>query len=561
MPTVPCVVGLVATLAFAVTVFFGFVYDDTRFVVGNPGLESLDVLWRAFADPSVQTGDGTHAGLWRPLRTLSFALDRASFGGAAWGPHAVNALLHGLGAALVARLLLRVGCSAAGALIGGLLYALHPAQVESVAWISSRGDVLAAAFLWGALLATARPALAVPLGLAALLSKEQAVVWPVLVLLVERLTGGSWGRALRAALPAFVTTLLYLGVRHALLDVPLQEGGLGRVGPGESVGMVAHQLWTLVLPAGGWFDWQMPWPPRDAVAKVALVCLGLFPAALLVRRRTRFAAAWFLAALVPTLFVQYVVPMNIRTADRFLLCAVPALAGGVGALVTKFPRTVPSAGAVVLGFAALGASRLPDWRDDAALWSRTARAEPSHWRAHAWLGVAALGSGSTVDAVDHLSAAAEIAPGDAKTQWLLGQALQRHAGEVGADEESVDSDDVLALIGRARRAYGTAVLLYETEGRQEGRAGLGASAKLRLVDLTLALGDAPSARALLAGFLEQPSPNVPPALAELWRTDVLNLAAHVERYATEDEAADADSAAERARELAERLRVWGGVAR
>lgn len=86
--------ALLALLVFVPTLHGGFVYDDHRFLESNPHLGDPSILWRAFTDPSCQTADGTHAGLWRPLRTLLFALERAVFGGGAAGPHAVSVALH-----------------------------------------------------------------------------------------------------------------------------------------------------------------------------------------------------------------------------------------------------------------------------------------------------------------------------------------------------------------------------------------------------------------------------------------------------------------------------------
>src|SRR5262249_11090515 len=130
-----------------------FVYDDHRFLDGNPNLEKASIVWRAFTDPSCQTGDGTEAGLWRPLRTLSFPLDRAVFADGALGPHLVNLALHATGAALVFLLLRRFGARALAAFCGATVFAVHPAQTECVAWVSSRGDLLAFVLVAGALLA------------------------------------------------------------------------------------------------------------------------------------------------------------------------------------------------------------------------------------------------------------------------------------------------------------------------------------------------------------------------------------------------------------------------
>jgi hypothetical protein len=171
-------VAAVAAAAFLPALSFGFVYDDHRFLAENDNLTGASVVWRAFADPACQTADATYAGLWRPLRTLSFALDRALFGQRAWGPHAVNVVLHSAAAAALFALLRRIGAGVTAACAGAVLYALHPVQVECVAWVSSRGDLLAAALLFSStaldLSGSRRWALA--LGAAALFAKEQAVV-------------------------------------------------------------------------------------------------------------------------------------------------------------------------------------------------------------------------------------------------------------------------------------------------------------------------------------------------------------------------------------------------
>ena len=138
--------GVVATLLFIPALRNGFVYDDHRFYSDNAYLIHPSIFWRAFLDPVCQTSDLTHAGLWRPLRTLSFALDRFLAGGDPFGPHLTNLVLHGLGAMLVARLLTMWRAPPIAAFLGAIAYACHPVQTECVAWISSRGDLLAAGF-------------------------------------------------------------------------------------------------------------------------------------------------------------------------------------------------------------------------------------------------------------------------------------------------------------------------------------------------------------------------------------------------------------------------------
>ena len=511
----------VAILLFLPTVGYGFVYDDHRFVEANTALAEPSILWRAFADAATQTADGTHAGLWRPLRTLSFALDRLVFGAAPWGAHLVNVLLHGVGTAALVRLLQRLGVPALAAAFGGLVYAVHPVQVECVAWISSRGDLLSAACLWGALLLQ-RPGRAWgswAFGCAALLAKEQAFVWPVLALLVARGVGERLSGALRhAILPAALSGVVWC-VRLAAVTEPFQEGGLGPVSGVEIGRMLAHQTWFAFLPAGALFDWQMG-APHGAAARLVLGAVALAAVVVpLFLRPARLAGGWFLAALLPTLLVQLVVPLNIRVADRFLLFALPAVALLVGRAVARTRRCAPAAGLVVACLAVTTLTLQPAWASDDALWSRTVARAPGHWRARVWLGVSRLQAGDVEGAIGHLEEAVRLAPDDAKTRFRLAEALEKRAART-------EGDAVVEATRAARDAYAAAVNRYP-HGRQENRDLLEPLARVRAIDLTLALGDHDGAAVVLTGWLDRGQPPIPPGGAALWNRDLARLIDHV----------------------------------
>jgi len=514
------VVFTVAVLAFAGTLGHGFVYDDHRFFESNAALREWSILWRAFTDPVAQTSDGTHAGLWRPLRTLSFALDVGVSGGAAWWAHLHNVLLHGAGSVLVALMLRRLGLGTPAVVAGALVYALHPVQIECVSWISSRGDLLAAALLWAALLRQ-RPGVAWgswALGAAALLAKEQAVVWPALAFLYALMSNDRAAQAARRAIVPAVVTLLFLAMRHAILTEPFQEGGVsgGKAGLVQLVVMLAHQTWFSVFPVGAVFDWQMP-PPPALVGALALV-----PFVLLRWRATRTPAAWFLAALVPTLFVQAVIPLNIRAADRFLLFALPALAVLVARGVERAPRVLPAAGLALVCLGTLTISGQAAWASDTTLWGATARRLPGHWRAQAWLGQGAMRAGDADTAVTHLRRAVEARPDDAKTWFILAEAAEAQAART-------EGDDAVILTRAARDAYAAAANRFP-RGRQENALLLGPLASLRSIDLTLKLGDVQSVRKVLQSVLAEPGPAIPKWGTDAWNQSVERLAVRVETH-------------------------------
>jgi hypothetical protein len=148
-----CLVLLVATLAFYNPVAHcGFVYsDDIAYVTGNQhvraGLTWATVEW-AFS--------AIHTGFWHPLTWLSHALDCQLFGLNAAGHHYVSLLLHTASAVLLFLVLLEATGAGWPSLVIAALFALHPENVESVAWASERKNVLSMFFFLWALWAYGR---------------------------------------------------------------------------------------------------------------------------------------------------------------------------------------------------------------------------------------------------------------------------------------------------------------------------------------------------------------------------------------------------------------------
>ena len=503
----------IAAAAFLPTLAFGFVYDDHRFIEGNHNLASPSILGRAFTDPSCQTADGTDAGLWRPLRTLSFAFDRAVFRGAAWGPHLVNLLLHGAATAMVFLLLRRIGASARAAFLAALVYALHPVQVECVAWISSRGDLLAIALTLAAIVLSldGRSWLALAAGAAALLAKgEQAAVWPALVFLAHLLAKRPVIDGLQRACAAGAVVLVSVAARHAAGAEFTQQGGLGlgAASATQIAGMLAHQAAHCVLPVGTAFDWQMPPGVCPLAAKV--VTVAAFAA--LVWRPVRIPALWFLAALVPTLFLQMIVPLNISVADRFLLFALPALAIVV-ARCADFGGTAPAVLAV-LCLGGLSQAAMPAWRSDLTLWSGVAAANPGHPRANHWLGKEALDRQDWTAAAERLSIAAQASPFDAETRYRLGCALDGQA-RLRRDP---------AMLMRAHQEFEDAILLFGG-ARAEGRDEMLPLARVASADAALRGGTDAFGVERLRLLLEGPAPSVPGRVRAQFAVRIESLAA------------------------------------
>ena len=185
-------IGIIAMIfaAYSGVVHCGFVHlDDTSHVFENATVRAgltIDGIKRTFSEP--------HASLYVPLTTLSFMADVSLFGLNAAAMHVENVLWHS-GAAVLLFLALRrlTGRLWPSAMVAAL-FGVHAVNVESIAWIAERKNVLCAFFFMAALLAWSRWTmerragawwLALAAFAAALLAKPMAVTLPCVLLLLD----------------------------------------------------------------------------------------------------------------------------------------------------------------------------------------------------------------------------------------------------------------------------------------------------------------------------------------------------------------------------------------
>ena len=463
-----------AVAAFLGTVGHGFVYDDHRFVAANPRVGFSDAF-----DPAATTADGGEPGMWRPVRALSFALDRALLGPGPAGLHLSSALLHGVAAGLVFAVGMALGMGDLGSAAGAAIFAFHPVQAEAVSWISARGDLLCGVFLLAAVLAHLRrtSALLVAGAVAlAFLSKEAAVAAPLLLVAADFAAGG-WERVQergRAHRTYFVAMLLLLTVRSTAMQVaqvPDVQGGGLLAGPVERVAaipsMFAWYAGRFLLPRPGLFDEQLVPSLLLGVAATAGVVILLswerigLPAA--AGRPLRRGAVWALAALVPVTLITVLFPLKILVADRFLYLAVagPALAAGAWAECAG-PRAVRG---LLVAAPLLLAATLPAsarWASDEALWSDTLARDPGHPRALyglAW----AREAEQPMSARELYAAYVEVSPTDPGAWFRLGM-LEERLG-LAAKDDATRRGHLLGAI----HPLGEAIRIW-VEGEREGRA-------------------------------------------------------------------------------------------
>src|SRR5262245_41112854 len=227
-------VAVLTCLVFVPVLGGGFLnWDDDRSLLTNDGFRGVGLAQLRWMFTT------TLLGHYAPLTWLSFGVTYAIAGMAPGAYHFGNLALHALNAVLVYRLaerLLTLACPMtaplalrAGALVAALAFAVHPLRVESVGWITDRGDVLCASFYLLATLAYVRFALAEDAGTrhrwrlaslgalaAALLSTEIAMTLPLSLLLLDAYPLRREARGLRALLVEKIPWVALAGAGAAL---------------------------------------------------------------------------------------------------------------------------------------------------------------------------------------------------------------------------------------------------------------------------------------------------------------------------------------------------------
>lgn len=181
-------IGLVAAVYWPVAGYEFVNWDDPWYVLKNPLITSWHPanLWRIATEMSVKN--------YAPITTLSLLVDHTLFGVNAGGYHIVNVVLHAANVLLVCLLVTRLTGHRMVGLMTAALFAVHPVQIETVAWVSSRKTLLCSLFMlasglyWLRTERTGRNELWGTVFLAlALLAKAAAIVVPPIVIAFDLL--------------------------------------------------------------------------------------------------------------------------------------------------------------------------------------------------------------------------------------------------------------------------------------------------------------------------------------------------------------------------------------
>jgi protein O-mannosyl-transferase len=451
-------------------------YDDRDYVYENPTVESglsLHTIRWSFTTYTARN--------WHPLTWLSHALDCQLFGLNPAGPHDVNVLFHALNAVLLFWVLAKATGYIGRSFMVAALFALHPINVESVAWVAERKNVLSMMFFLLALGAyrwyAARPrvgryAIVAALFALGLMAKPQIITLPFVLLLWDYWPLERY--AFRSPLFAFRQRV------HPSLSGEDRIPDSGRRSSGEKretksqkrlYWLMLEKLPLLLIAAASaaitlkaqhaarnWFPRQYRvgnailsyrlyirkafWPSRlallyphpdtslswSAVIVMAVLLVVITGFVVFMGRRHRYLPVgwfWFLGTLVPMLGI---VQVGVQAmADRYAYMSFIGLflmicwgaADWAGAKNLPAVLLPVTSLAVLLLLAIVARQQIAHWQSDEALWSHTLQVTTRNWMAESQMGTALAIEGKVAQAMPHFYTAIAIQPDDTNSQMAI----------------------------------------------------------------------------------------------------------------------------------------------
>ena len=437
-------------------------YDDPIYVTENAqvrsGLNWNSIVW-AFSTPRALD--------WHPITWLSYLFDAQLFGLNPTGYHLVNVLVHAANAVLLFLILESATGLAWRSLAVAILFALHPINVESVAWIAERKNVLSMFFFLVALAAygwyARKPGIGRYLAVTfayvlSLMSKAQAITFPFALLLLDYWPLGRMGQSVispeelgtdsvrQLCLPAdssiwrlIAEKVPWLALSAVSAVITMNTGGaafsyLAATGTAEPTFPIWLRVGNAAIACVKYLE-KAFWPAnlalvyphpgfaisRPAALLSACVILGLSVLAVIFRRHRLFFAGWFwfLGTLLPMSgAVVQAGPHSM--ADRYayipLLGIFVIVCWGAADFMKRLhaPTAVwaTASAAILLTLGIALHRQLSFWSDNVTLWTHTLNITKDNFIAEENLAMALISQGKPKDALPHFQRAHFLRPND-----------------------------------------------------------------------------------------------------------------------------------------------------
>ncbi|MDP9175130.1 MAG: tetratricopeptide repeat protein [Planctomycetota bacterium] len=475
---------LACTAAVFVRVLgFDFVsWDDLDLVITNP------ILHPASVEHLKQIWSGPCLGLYTPVPYTIWWLVSAISGGTDHPIlfHAINFILHLCASSLVLSILMRCFRSTIAAVLGALIFSLHPLQVEPVVWVSGMNGVLAGALalvsmrLYLAFVDRRSPgrwgyyAAASLAFVLALLSKPTAVTAPLMIVLLDLLIlRRPWRDLAGSMLPWIGAAAVFAAIAHQVQPASHMLAPPVWQRPAVAVDAIAHYLGKLFWPFHLTIDYARTpaWVLENHRWTVGLLALAIVGAFLFAARRySKGIAIGLLIVVIALLPVLGFIPFDLQrfstVADRYMYLAMFGAALALSWSLASANRRVFyfAGGLIACLLGSLSFVQAGFWKDTNRLAEHTLSLDTGSYAGNLIYGKAHSQRGDWYDAAACFRTALLRVPDESSLHYNLANALQ----EMSRDDDSI-SEYQLAIQGHDSRVWPRAAynlgVLYMKMGR------------------------------------------------------------------------------------------------
>lgn len=427
-----------------------FAYDDEYFVVKNINIRNLENIPSFFINPSTVAFAKLSEDVYRPITTLSYALDYFFWRLDTFGYHLINVLFHSSSATVLFLFLYVAFGNISVALLASLLFACHPVQTEVVSWISGRASVLFLFFYLSALIFYVRFlkeskkiyfVYSLTFYALSLFSKEMAVTLPLVLIthdihfpIKERIRNKIYRYA-----PFCLLTIFFVLMRYLVLKRVSQCSWWGGSPYHTFLTMsrvLIEYIKLLFLPfklcAFYFIDISKSIAEARVLGSLAILILLAITLPFIFRRSRKlsFSIWWFFITLLP---VSNIIPLKALMAERFLYLPSIGFCVGLAIFIDRIrgiktkafskiglSLAILTATALIISYSLRTMVRNEDWKDAIAISKSIIKISPLNPWGYTSLGTAYLGREQYEAALKALKKAVSLSADYASPKNALG---------------------------------------------------------------------------------------------------------------------------------------------
>ena len=429
LPSILIIAGI--AIVYTGTIWFDFCWDDVAYIVQNPHIR--DISWKNITAIVGRAFEGNYA----PVHLLSYMGEYAVWGLNPKGYHVVNVLLHIFDSVFLFILIRKITTRNDVAILAALIFAVHPVQVENVAWVSEQKSLLAMAFFLPAFYLYVRDTdsksnlfywVSVILYGFSLLAKVSTVSLPILLIMYDF----SYRKKFELRYLINKTPYFIIAGAMSLVSIFIQTSNRSMFYFQDdpfitfltTLVIIKKYLLNLILPVNlsAYYSLLHTSLSEPVVMLSLVLTVSLVSGTIYLYRKDRqagFWAAWFWIAILPNLNI---IPLSVAMADRYLYLPMigPAVVISIALfgpvkiwILRRFPTRVSwiyvASGILILLLFIISHTRTLIWKNDLTLWSDTVT-RVQHGIPYTNLGAAYIQAGKIEEAKKYFEKSIEVMP-------------------------------------------------------------------------------------------------------------------------------------------------------